>query len=347
MRHEVYIQRCIELALKGGLNTRTNPMVGALLVHNGRIIGEGWHEKYGGPHAEVNAVKSVAIADQPYIRDSILYVSLEPCCVEGKTPACTQLILREGIRKVVIGSVDPDARMQGKGIQLLTENGVEVSHGICKEKCEELIRKFKTNLGGMPYVMLKWACTLDQVMGMKGETLAITGKEAQWYTHKWRSEFDGILVGKNTILTDKPQLNNRLFPGPSPVRIVLDSKLEIPEIMMRNENAATLVVNQVKDEKNEGLTYVKVNSTRDWQEVYQKLFDHQIYSVMVEGGSQILHSIIESGLWQEARILRSQIKLKEAHNQREWILAPEIKGKLISSTKIDEQTTAFVMSHEV
>lgn len=347
MMHEVYIQRCIELALKGGLNTRTNPMVGAVLVYNDRIIGEGWHEKYGGRHAEVNALKSVAMADQNYIKDSTLYVSLEPCCVEGKTPACTQLILREGIRKVVIGSVDPDARMQGKGIQLLTENGVEVSHGVCKEKCDELIRKFKTNLSGMPYVMLKWACSLDQVMGIKGETLAITAAEAQWYTHKWRSEFDGILVGKNTILTDKPRLNNRLFPGPSPVRIVLDSRLEIPEIMLRNENAATLVINQVKDEKAEGLTYIKLKSTRDWQDVFQKIFDHQIYSVMVEGGSEILHSIIASGHWQEARILRTQIKLNDGVTKKDWIIAPEVKGKLISSTKIDEQTTAFVMSHEV
>ena len=346
MSHEFYMQRCVELAKKGGLATRTNPMVGAVLVHNDRIIGEGWHTHYGGPHAEVNAIGSVKESDRKYISDSTLYVSLEPCCVEGKTPACTHLILKEGIPKVVVGSVDPDSRMQGKGILQLREKSVDLTQGILQGECEDLIKKFKVNLKGLPYICLKWATSFDQVMGVQGKQIAITGEKARWYTHKWRSQFDGILVGKKTLLTDHPLLDNRLFPGPSPVRIIMDSKLEIPEDLLKVVETKAIVVNCLMEKKQDHIDYIKVSSTNDWNEVLHVLFQRGIYSILVEGGAEILQSLIHSGLWHEARVLRTPQKLKSSHPETSWIEAPEIKGRLKSQLIIDNQTTAFVIDNE-
>lgn len=345
MSHEFYMQRCVELAKKGGLATRTNPLVGAVLVHNDRIIGEGWHTHYGGPHAEVNAISNVKESERKLISDSTLYVSLEPCCVEGKTPACTHLILKEGIPKVVVGSVDPDSRMQGKGIHQLREKSVEVVQGILQGECDDLIKKFKVNLKGLPYICLKWAISFDQVMGVQGKQMTITGEKARWHTHKWRSQFDGILVGKKTMITDHPLLDNRLYPGPSPVRIIMDSKLETPEDLIKAVATKAIVVNSILEKQPDHIEYIKVNSTYDWNEVMHALFRRGMYSILVEGGSEILQSLIDSGMWHEARILRTDKKLK-SHTDTIWIEAPEIKGKLKSKIIIDDQTTAFVVDND-
>ena len=347
MTHEVYMQRCVDLAQKGGLDTKSNPMVGAVLVYNEKIIGEGWHTYYGGPHAEVNAINSVKSKDLALISQSTLYVSLEPCCVQGKTPACTSLILEKKIPKVVIGSKDPDPRMQGKGITLLKEQGVEVIGNVLHDKCDALLTRFKANLKKMPYIVLKWATSFDQVMGQKQQRLMITGDAALWHTHKWRSECHGILIGKETARTDNPLLNTRYYPGPSPIKIVMDSQLELDPQLRLFADGQVVVVNEKKEEKQGNIQYIKVNSNHNWQEVLEKLYANEIYSVLVEGGSKILNSLIAGGWWHEARILRTQTLLKNQLESKEIILAPEISGKLIKQVDVERGCQAIYIENKV
>ncbi|MBK7009210.1 MAG: bifunctional diaminohydroxyphosphoribosylaminopyrimidine deaminase/5-amino-6-(5-phosphoribosylamino)uracil reductase RibD [Saprospiraceae bacterium] len=347
MNHELYMQRCVDLALKGGLDTKSNPMVGAVLVYKDKIIGEGWHSFYGGPHAEVNAISSVKSEDQELIPLSTLYVSLEPCCVQGKTPACTSLILENKIPKVVIGSMDPDPRMQGKGLTLLREQGIEVTEKVLQHECDALLSRFKANLKKHPYIVLKWATRFDQVMGHRQERLIITGEAALWHTHKWRSECHGILIGKETAKTDNPLLNTRYYPGPSPIKIVMDRNLELDPQLRLFAEGEVIVVNEKKQETSGRVKYVKVNSTYHWPEVMEKLYENQIYSVLVEGGSKILNSLIASGWWNEARILRTQALLKNQLETQDWITAPDIAGKLIKQIDIEDGCKVIYIENKV
>lgn len=347
MNHKLYMQRCVDLAQKGGLDTKSNPMVGAVLVYNDKIIGEGWHTYYGGPHAEVNAISSVKSEDQALIAFSTLYVSLEPCCVHGKTPACTSLILEKKIPKVVIGSMDPDPRMQGKGIALLREQGVEVMENVLQNECDALLGRFKANLKKMPYIVLKWAVSFDQVMGQRQQRLIITGEAALWHTHKWRSECHGILIGKETARTDNPLLNTRYYPGPSPIKIVMDSQLELDPQLRLFANGQVVVVNEKKEEKHGNIHYIKVNSIHNWQEVMEKLYENEIYSVLVEGGSKILNSLIAGGCWNEARILRTQTLLKNQIEASDVIMAPEISGRLVKQVDVEPGCQAIYIENKL
>ncbi|MEJ0080771.1 MAG: bifunctional diaminohydroxyphosphoribosylaminopyrimidine deaminase/5-amino-6-(5-phosphoribosylamino)uracil reductase RibD [Puia sp.] len=228
---DIFMERCLKLAELGAGYTSPNPLVGAVLVHKGKIIGEGYHQQYGGPHAEVNCLDSVKEADRSLIPDSSLYVSLEPCVHHGKTPPCTDLILREKIRRVVIGCRDPFSEVNGKGIEKLLAHGVQVNYPVLDEQSKELNRRFITfHQQKRPYVILKWAQSANHKMaGMSGRREMISNQYSSRLVHKWRSEEAGILVGTNTALLDNPELTVRLWDGKNPVRIVVDLGLRLPD----------------------------------------------------------------------------------------------------------------------
>jgi diaminohydroxyphosphoribosylaminopyrimidine deaminase/5-amino-6-(5-phosphoribosylamino)uracil reductase len=317
--HQKYMQRCIELARLGAGYVAPNPMVGAVLVHENRIIGEGYHQKFGDAHAEVNCLASVQENNIPLIASSTLYVSLEPCNHYGKTPPCTELIIEKKIPKVVIGCLDPAAKVNGKGIQQLKEADVEVEYGILEEECKELNRRFYVfQTLKRPYVILKWAQTNDRFLAdttkTPGKRLFISNEETNRLVHRWRSEEMAILVGTNTASSDNPELTTRLWPGNSPLRLVVDMDLSLPAYLKLFDGShPTIVFNTKKHTiedfslgalKSSEVSYYQV--TPDVSLVHQvlhALFKMNILSVMVEGGASLLQSFIEDGSWDETRII--------------------------------------------
>ena len=299
--------RCIDLAEKGSGYVAPNPMVGAVLVYEERIIGEGWHELFGGPHAEVNCINSVTETDKPYISQSTLYVSLEPCVHFGKTPPCTDLIISQKIPRVVIGSFDPFPEVNGKGIAKLREAGVEVITGVEEEECEKLNKRFFTfHRKNRPYIILKWAQSSNRKMASDHqERLMITNDLSNRLVHKWRSEEAAIMVGTNTALLDDPALTTRLWSGRHPVRAVLDMDLRLPShLKLFNRKYPTIVFNTVMHEEQPNLLMYQV--TRDVSLVDQVLhaFKYlQLQSVIVEGGALLLQSFIDEGYWDEIRVI--------------------------------------------
>lgn len=306
--HETYMQRCIELAKAGAGHVAPNPMVGAVLVHENRIIGEGYHQKYGGPHAEVHCVNSVQEADRHLISQSVMYVSLEPCAHFGKTPPCADLIIEKKIPEVVIGVRDPFKQVDGKGVEKLKAAGVKVTLGVLEQDCKTLNKRFITfNTQHRPYIILKWAQTTNGKMaaGAGEERLLISNEFTNRLVHKWRSEEAAILVGTNTALFDDPALTTRLWNGPDPVRLVVDMNLRLPSsLQLFNQQVKTIVFNSLKQEEKENLQYYQV--TQDVSLVHQvvhALYQLKIQSVLVEGGAQLLQSFIDEGLWDEIRII--------------------------------------------
>lgn len=306
--HETYMQRCIELAIAGAGYVAPNPMVGAVLVHNNRIIGEGYHQKYGGPHAEVHCVHSVSEADLYLIPQSVMYVSLEPCAHFGKTPPCADLIIEKKIPEVVIGVRDPFKQVDGKGVEKLKAAGVKVTLGVLEQDCKTLNKRFITfNTQHRPYIILKWAQTANgKIAGEAGEErLLISNEFTNRQVHKWRSEEAAILVGTNTALFDDPALTTRLWNGPDPVRLVVDMKGRLPSsLQLFNQQVRTIVFNSLKHEEKNNLWYYQV--TADVSLVHQvvhALYQLKIQSVLVEGGAQLLQSFIDEGMWDEIRII--------------------------------------------
>jgi diaminohydroxyphosphoribosylaminopyrimidine deaminase/5-amino-6-(5-phosphoribosylamino)uracil reductase len=298
------MQRCIELAKNGVGFVSPNPMVGAVIVHNSKIIGEGWHKKYGEPHAEVNAINSVE--DKALLKNSTIYVSLEPCSHHGKTPPCTDLIIKYGIPKVVIGTVDPYHKVSGRGIEKLRAVGVEVEVGICKEACEELNKAFFTSIKKKrPYVVLKWAETKDAYIDsnkdfdVKGAR--ISNELSNKMDHKMRSEYDAIMVGTNTALIDNPNLNVRKWEGENPTRVVLDRSLRLPaDLELFSKKIPSIIFNSVYTKEDENLSFVKIDFDNCVEEFLAELHKRKIQSIMIEGGEKLLNSIIEANMWDEA-----------------------------------------------
>ncbi len=324
-----YMQRCFDLARMAGKHTKSNPQVGAVIVYNGRIIGEGYHQVYGEAHAEVEAIRSVKNPDKQYLRDATIYVSLEPCNHTGKTGPCTDAILESGIMKVVVSVLDPSPEMSGKSIKLLQSKGVDVRFSICETKGKSLIKPFCTNLNKRPYVILKWAQTADGFIGVKGQEIQISKPTTFMLTHRWRSEIDGILVGKNTVLSDDPKLNARHWVGESPMRIVLDSELEIPaSANIYSDGQPTIMINHLKNVVIDNVTYLKVDNTKDINSWLPLLYGMGIYKLMIEGGSEILQAFINQQMWHEARLIKSKVLLQEG------IKAPIIHLSNIQSTEL-------------
>jgi len=301
------MQRCLQLATSGIGQVAPNPMVGAVLVFEGRIIGEGSHMKYGGPHAEVNCINNVSQADKQFITQSTMYVSLEPCAHFGKTPPCADLIVENKIRHVVIGCRDSFAEVDGKGIEKLKAAGTTVEVCILEKECVELNKRFFTFYEQQrPYIILKWAQTNDGFIGTAdSERTFISNELTNRLVHKWRSEEAAILVGTNTALQDDPSLTARLWPGNNPVRLVIDKELKLPvSLKLFGGSTKTIVFNYQKKSDGNNLIYQQLNKDEDMlTQILSSLYQQQIQSLIVEGGTKLLQSFINAGLWDEARVI--------------------------------------------
>ena len=308
---EVYMRRCFQLAVLGSGFTAPNPMVGAVLVHEGKIIGEGYHQKFGEAHAEVNCVRSVRPADRHLISRSTLYVSLEPCNHFGKTPPCSDLILHEKIPDVVIGCRDPFPTREGKGIEKLSRHHVNIQFPVLEEEAIHLNRRFFCfHQRKRPYIVLKWAQSSNQkIAGEKGERIAISNAISNRLVHKWRTEEAGILVGTNTALLDNPELTARLWPGKNPVRIVVDRRLRLPDsLKLFDLKTHSMVLNELTDLQAGNLHFKKIQGeSKNLESVLTGLYEANILSVMVEGGRALLQSFFDAGIWDEARIITNHV----------------------------------------
>lgn len=321
------MQRCLQLAEMGAGHVAPNPMVGAVLVYNDRVIGEGYHMQYGESHAEVNCINSVSNEDMPHIPESTLYVSLEPCVHFGITPPCTDLIIFNNIPNVVIGCRDSFPAVNGKGIEKLKEAGVNVVAAVLEKECLQLNKRFFTFYDQKrPYIILKWAQSADGKIGAplmnfvrspsenpEGGTLesAVGGRVmiSNGFTdrlvHKWRSEEAAIMVGTNTALRDDPRLTTRLWPGKNPVRVVIDKELKLPDnLKLFDKSVRTIVFNHKKQEDEAMLSYYQLDKREDeLLQMMEWLYKEKLQSVMIEGGAKLLQSFINKGLWDEARII--------------------------------------------
>ena len=306
--HEDYIARCIELAKNGFGTTYPNPMVGSVIVYNGEIIGEGWHQKAGEPHAEVNAIRSVN--DPSLLDKATIYVSLEPCSHFGKTPPCCDLIIQNKIPNVVIGTVDSNIKVAGNGIKRLQEAGANVIVGVLEKECYELNQRFFTfHEKKRPYIILKWAETQDGFIAPlqkeEQKPVWITNLNSRQLVHKWRTEEQAILVGTQTVIDDNPQLNARDWVGNNPIRVVIDQNNRIPKTAHVFDNQIkTIVFSNKKSTPSLKNTIFEVIDFQQniAQQIVDKLYQHQIQSVIIEGGAQTLQTFIDANLWDEARV---------------------------------------------
>ena len=312
MEHESYMQRCVDLAYLGQGNVSPNPMVGCVIVKNGLIIGEGYHSEYGGKHAEIKAIESVL--DQKEIENSTVYISLEPCVHHGKTPPCVNELINRKIKNAVIGSRDSNPIVGGKGIESLKRAGIEVHENVLSEACRTLNKRFFTfHEKRRPYVILKWAQTSDgyldknREIGEKGINW-ISSPESKVLVHKWRSEEQSILVGRNTIMNDNPSLTVREISGKNPTRIVIDSQLQLSkDVNIFSKDAPTLVFNRLKNDQTDGVEWIKISETST-KHILDELFKRNIQSVLVEGGSRTLQYFIIDNVWDEARVIVGDVK---------------------------------------
>jgi diaminohydroxyphosphoribosylaminopyrimidine deaminase/5-amino-6-(5-phosphoribosylamino)uracil reductase len=311
------MKRCIQLAKNGLGSTYPNPLVGSVIVYEGQIIGEGWHQKAGQAHAEVNAINSVK--DKSLLKKATIYVSLEPCSHFGKTPPCSDLIIKHGIPNVIIGTVDPNSKVAGKGIQKLIESGKKITVGILEAECNELNKRFFTFQNKKrPYIILKWAESEDGFISpaerVEQRPVWITNSYSRQLVHKWRSEEQAILVGTETVIADNPKLNIRDWVGTAPTRIVIDRNNRISkESYIFDNTQKTLIFTTTKfgDEKNSN-QFIKIeNNDAIAEQIVNNLHENDIQSVIIEGGSKTLQIFIDSNLWDEARIFKGTLVFKK------------------------------------
>lgn len=346
MNHEIYIQRCLELAQNGLGSTYPNPMVGSVIVHRGKIIGEGWHQKAGEPHAEVNAINSVK--NKSLLTKSTIYVSLEPCSHFGKTPPCSDLIIQHKIPTVIIGTVDPNDKVAGKGIEKLQKAGIKVTVGVLEKECRELNKRFFTfHTKKRPYIILKWAESADGFLSplnkKEQKPVWITNVYARQLVHKWRTEEQAILVGTKTVLDDNPQLNARDWFGKNPIRIILDRSGKISEdyAVKKGSQKSIILTEQEILTKDENCIYENLIFGEQLPEkISNLLYQYQIQSVIVEGGRQTLQSFIDDDLWDEARIFKGNIILHQGTK------APILKGEIVVKQKSIKDELIIIKSHD-
>ncbi len=338
---EKYMRRALQLAQLGAGHTSPNPMVGAVIVGpGGEIIGEGWHRQCGEAHAEVNAVASVA--DDSLLKDSTLYVTLEPCSHYGKTPPCANLIIERGIPRVVVGCLDPFVKVAGRGVKMLQEAGLEVIVGVMEQECRELNRRFMTaHTLSRPWVQLKWAQTADGFIALPPEAgenpLHMSTPVTMRLMHRQRALCDAIVVGANTARIDNPSLTTRYWPGRSPLRVILSRNLSIPDnLNLLTDGLPTIVYNGVKNETVGAVEYVQMDTTSP-QAWLEDLYRRKVTSVMVEGGTRVLQDMIEAGVWDEARIETSPRRVGQG------VVAPHITGHQIVHRVIDGNSIIVLM----
>ncbi|WP_114820911.1 bifunctional diaminohydroxyphosphoribosylaminopyrimidine deaminase/5-amino-6-(5-phosphoribosylamino)uracil reductase RibD [Chryseobacterium sp. KLBC 52] len=303
---EFYIKRCIELAQKALGNTYPNPLVGSVIVHNGEIIGEGYHHKAGENHAEINAINSVK--NKELIPESTIYVSLEPCAHYGKTPPCALKIKELGFKKVVIGAMDSHDKVNGKGKKIIQDAGIEAVSGILEKECIELNKRFFTyHEKKRPYIILKWAESGDGFLDRDFKPTAISNSLVNQFVHQLRADEHAILVGTQTALNDNPSLTVRNAEGVNPVRILIDFDLKVPAAFnIYNNEARTLVLNSVKEGSEGHIQFIKINKADFLAELVEVLYKEQIQSVIIEGGRFTLQEFINADLWDETIVIKNE-----------------------------------------
>ena len=339
-KSEFYMHRCLELAYKGIGKVSPNPMVGSLIVHDDKIIGEGYHEKYGLKHAEVNAISSVK--DKSLLNKCTLYVNLEPCFHYGKTPPCANLIIKHKIPKVVIGCMDTFSKVSGKGIQKMKKAGIKVVVGVLEEESKSLNKRFITfHENNRPYIILKWAESKDGFIAPNNQKKPfwMTSKESKKLVHKWRSEEDAILIGRITAEQDNPSLTVREVKGNNPLRIVIDKNLKLAATLkILNNKAKTLIFNEIKSEIKDTNSFIKTNFSNLINNITRKLHEQNVQSVIIEGGTTTLQSFIDMNIWDEARVFTTNKKLNDG------VKAPVIKGKTLCVSKIDVDILKIIVN---
>ncbi len=328
--------RCIQLAKNGLGTTYPNPLVGSVVVHNNKIIGEGWHFEAGKPHAEVNAIASVK--QKELLVAASIYVSLEPCSHFGKTPPCADLIIKSGIKNVNIGSKDPNPKVAGRGIQRLIDAGFNVTEGILAEECSNLNKRFFSFYKKKrPYIILKWAETLDGFIAprkkersSKKKPVWISNTHSRHFAHKLRTQEQAILVGTQTVLDDNPSLTTRDWKGTNPVRVVIDRTLKIPKTASVFDGIVkTIVITEMKASNDNQVIFEKVDfSEKLLEEICEVLHKHQLQSLIVEGGSITIQAFIDANLWDEAYIIKGESSFGRG------IQAPKLSGHLVSKEKL-------------
>lgn len=343
--NEKYLYRCLCLAKKGFGNVQPNPMVGCVIVFNDQIIGEGYHEKYGQVHAEVNAINSVS--DRDLLSKSTLYVNLEPCAHFGKTPPCADLIVKSGIPRVVIGTMDPNILVRGKGIEILKKGACQVVSGILEDDCRNLNVRFITfHEKNRPYIILKWAQTkdgfidVDRSANNENRPTWISNETARILVHKWRSEEQAIMTGTNTARLDNPKLNVRDWPGKNPLRVVLDKELSLSDkLNIFDHSQPSLIVTEKYKKNFENLNYLTLKFDENLTtNIMSHLYKLNIQSVIIEGGSITIQHFININLWDEARIFTGNQSFGSG------VKAPEIKGTVYETTNIGDCRLQYLLN---
>ncbi len=327
MKDEFYIRRCIELAGKALGKTYPNPLVGSVIVHQDKIIGEGYHHKAGENHAEINAIQSVQ--DKSLIPESTIYVSLEPCAHYGKTPPCALKIKELGFRKVVIGAMDSHDKVNGKGKKIIQDAGIEVVSGILEQECLDLNKRFFTyHEKKRPYIFLKWAQSGDGFIDQDFKPYSISNSLANQFVHQLRADEHSILVGTQTALNDNPGLTVRNVEGENPVRVLIDLGLKVPETFtIYNGEAKTIVINTVREEEKGNIKFIKIGKENFLNELMNALYREQIQSIIIEGGRFTLQQFIDAGLWDEAIVIKNK-NLKLANGTKAPSLAEQKPVKI-------------------
>ena len=335
---EFFMNRCLELASKGLENVSPNPMVGSVIVHENKIIGEGYHKEHGKEHAEVNAIASVK--NKSLLKYSTLYVNLEPCAHFGKTPPCSDLIIEHKIPKVVIGCVDTFSDVNGKGILKMEKAGIEINIGVLEKESQELNKRFFTfHEKKRPYIILKWAESKDGFIAPKDQIAPfwMTSSNSKKLVHQFRAEEDAILVGRVTAEKDNPSLTVREIKGQNPTRIIIDKDLKLSKkLILFNNEAKTIIFNTQITKKINSNYYIKIDYSNMINNILHQLYKQNIQSLIVEGGTKTLQSFIDENLWDEARIFTANKTLIEG------VKAPRIEGEIIYETTIDKDQLEIV-----
>ena len=337
------MRRCIQLAKNGLGTTYPNPLVGSVIVYENKIIGEGWHRQSGMPHAEVNAINSVK--NKQLLRNATIYINLEPCSHTGKTPPCANLIIEKQIKNVVIGCKDPNPKVAGNGIKLLKKSGLKVTCGILENECEHLNKRFFSFfLKKRPYIILKWAETLDGFISpnekKEKKPVWISNKNSRQLVHQWRAEEQAILVGTQTVVEDNPSLNTRDWYGNSPICILMDKSLRISKdhkVYKNNSKTIVITEKQSKNKKNQFFESINFNSSIANQ-IGAILYSHGIQSVIIEGGAQTLQTFIDENLWDEARVFSGPITFNNGTK------APIVSGTTLTTTKIKQDILNLIIN---
>jgi len=320
---ETYMRQCLDLASRSLGKAAPNPMVGCVIVNEDKVIGEGFHESFGGPHAEVNAIS--AVSDSSLLTSSTLYVNLEPCVHYGKTPPCVDLIIENKIPHIVVGCIDSYEQVAGTGVHRLSESGCEVTIKILENECRELNKRFLTfHEKKRPYIILKWAQSKDGFFtAEEGEQTWITNDESKKLVHKWRTEECAILVGTKTVEIDNPQLTAREWEGSNPMRVILDREARLPESLnVFDGSVPTLVFTESKEAQQTNVKFIPISFDDLIPSILEQLYEREIQSVIVEGGKKLLSAFIDAGAWDEARIFTGHASFSKG------ITAPTILGNL-------------------